>query len=66
MKEHGNVRAQIANKNARKGDDAMTAMISFRCHPAIKARAVKTAQKQGVKLQEYLIKLIDENAVKFD
>lgn len=49
------------NKNAQKGDESMTSMISFRCTPRLKSGAVKAAQKEGMKLQEWLTKLIEEN-----
>lgn len=49
------------NKNAQVGDEAMTAMISFRCTPNVKNGAVKAAQRKGMKLQQWLTKLIEDN-----
>lgn len=53
--------ARPGNANALKGDEPMTSMISFRCSPRLKAGAVKVAQREGLKLQQWLTKLIEEN-----
>lgn len=54
--------ARHGNKNAQIGDEAMTSMISFRCTATLKAGAVKAAQAKGMKLQNWLIELIEQNS----
>ncbi|MCK9622133.1 MAG: hypothetical protein M0R47_16555 [Methylobacter sp.] len=53
--------APKGNKNAAK-DDGATSFIHARCTPSAKAAWVMAAQREGLKLTEWLVKTLNSNA----
>ncbi len=66
MSSDGNGKDYLPRERAEDAENVMDAMICLRCPKSIKNRAVKTANKKRVNLQDYIIQLIDEDAVKLD
>lgn len=64
MDKHGNTKSMLGNKNAMHGDELLSAVITFRCTSRLKSAAVIAAKKEGMKLQHWLIKMIEENTNK--
>lgn len=51
--------AKPGNTNAQRGAEAATSHIHTRCMPQDKAAWVKSAQKEGLKLTEWIIKTLN-------
>lgn len=58
MKEHGNT----GNRNAQKGQDAMSSHLHIRCTPSAKAGWVRAAQRAGLNLSDWVTRALNEAA----
>lgn len=51
--------ANAGNTHAQIADEPATAILHVRCTPAQKARWVKTAQRAGMRLSEWVVRRLD-------
>lgn len=50
------------NRNALRGAEPATAVLHVRCTPEQKARWVKTAQRTGLRLSEWVVARLDDGS----
>lgn len=62
MKQHGNTGKQ----NALKGTSAATSFLHIRITPQGKALYVRQAQREGLKLSEWVIGTLNKNLAEFE